>query len=323
MAIKVIIGQLDVTELVQSATTSGNATTFDRKLNLKITGTIDGRKRALNVEEGARVLYYVDDVLDFVGVLFAQDIESYGDMNLIAYDTNIYLAKSNDSFIIKNKKASDVIKQIARDYGIEIGQIDDTGYVIPYYKAEGTLREIILKVLNLTKRQTGLSYFIGNDKGKLTLKKGAKPSERYVLSAGENLLSATYHRTIDGTKTQIKVIGGTKGKETVITVKDSDKRVKYGVLQEVEIMDESATPSQVKQRAETLIKQKARLEETLDVEVLGVREVKTGTAVRFFDEMTGAPGDYYVAADTHEYKAGLHTMSLSLERTYELEYIET
>lgn len=155
-----------------------------------------------------------------------------------------------------------------------------------------------------------------DDKGKLTLKHGASDT-MYVFKDGENLISATYSRSIEDTKTQAKVIGGKKGKETAVTVKSKAMIPKYGVLQAYEVMDESASPSQIRQRAQTLLQQQAVVEEQLSIEVLGVPEVDVGTPVYFSNQMTKRAGAYFVTAITHNH-AEVYTMSLELSRTFEL-----
>lgn len=321
--IKVLLhGTTDITPLVESATVSGDSTKFHRQLTLNLTNTNDGRKQVLTIDEGSRISLRYNNALKFVGIVFATDISSDGTMSITAYDSNIYLAKSNDSRIFVNKKASDIIRLIAKDFGIETGEIADTGYVIPYLRlADNTLFDMILKALTLTRKQTGRRFFISNDGGKLVLKGGAD-GQRYVFKDGINLISASYSRSIEDTKTQAKVIGGEKGKETVVVVKDDAIRQKYGVLQALEIMDEKATASQVKQRAQTILKEQSQVREQLNIDVLGVLEVDVGTPVYVQNEMTRTNGAYYVTSVSHEFSSDVYTMSLELTRTYELPDID-
>lgn len=320
--IRLVKNTTDITSFVKTVKTSGSSEKFNRVLDAEMLATADGRKRAYTIELGSTVKFYVNGVLDFVGVVFSLDTSTDGSLNFTAYDSNVYLAKSQDTRIYKNKKASDIIRIIASDFGIKTGEIADTGYVIPFLMMKNrSLREHIAAALTLTRNQTGKRFFVWNEAGKLTLREGKAPAYRYVLSAGKNLMSVSYSRSIEDTKTQVKVIGGKKGKETVVISKDNDKRAKYGVLQAVEVMDEKASPSQVKQRVSILLKEQSKVAEQLTVEAMGVREVKTGTAVSLRDDMTGASGNYYVTNDTHTYSAGLHTMSLELTYTFELEQV--
>lgn len=324
MTLKVVInGTDDITSFVSSVNLSGDTSKFNRQLDVAIHSTSDGRKASVKVTVGDKVTFRYKNDLRFIGIVFKVDLSSDGTLSLTAYDSNVYLAKSNDNRIFLNKKASEIIRILAKDFGIPIGDIADTGFVIPYLKFQNkTLYDMVLTSLTLTRNQTGKRFFIGNSAGKLTLFEGAKVSKRYVFKDRENLISASYSQSIEDTKTQIKVIGGKKGKETTVIVKDDAKRQKYGVLQIVEVLDEKATPSQVKQRAATLLKQKSTVFEQLSVEVLGVPEVDVGTPVYISNQMTNTNGAYFVTMVKHSYTSGLHTMSLELTRTYELPDIE-
>lgn len=315
----ILNNKLDISQYVIDATYSGDSTKFNHTLNLTLNMTQDGRKRALTFSEGDVLVFRSYGVVRFIGYVFAQERSSSGTVTITAYDSNVYLAKSTDSRIFKNKKASDIVRALAKDFEITTGAIADTGYVIPFLRMSNkTLYDMVLTALTLTRRQTGKRYFIGNDKGKLTLVEGVKTPKRYIFKDGENLISATYSRSIEDTKTQVKVIGGKQGKETVVTVKNNTARKKYGVLQALELMDEKATASQVKQRATTLLKEQSAVSEQFNVEVVGVPEVDIGTAVYIQNAMTNTNGAFYVTSVTHTYSAGLHTMSLELTRTYEL-----
>lgn len=320
MNIEMILGNNTIiSDFVESVEYSGDSTKFNRQLTVSLNGTADGRTMAFDIQEGAALSFKYEGHTKFVGIVFSKDISSDGKVSITAYDSNVYLSKSNDNRIFINKKASDIVRLLARDFGILIGSISDTGYVIPYLKFQNTtLFDMILTALQLTRKQTGKRFFVGNNRGKLVLFAGANPSTRYIFKDGQNLISASYSRSIDEVKTQAKVIGGEKGKETVIVVRDDAARRKYGVLQVVEVMDEKATASQVKQRASALLKENSQASEQLNVEVLGVIAVDVGSAVYIQNAMTKTSGGYYVTSISQSFSDGLFTMSLELSRTYEL-----
>lgn len=321
--IRLIVGTSDISDFVKSVTLEGNSTQFHRTLTVELLATSDGRKPAIKVEEGKDVAFLYNDKIRFRGVLFSQEISSDGSLSFVAYDSNIYLAKNTDSKLFREKKASDILTILTRDFGIPTGSIADSGYVIPYLRLSNlTLHDMVLKALTVTQRQTGKRFFIGNSNGKLTLNAGVEAKSFLLASDGQNLMNVTYSRSIDDTKTQAKVIGGPKGKETVVVVKDDAKRAKYGTLQAYEEMDEKATPSQIKQRAATLLREQSGVKEQLSVEVLGDITVDIGTAIYVRNAMTSTNGGYYVTNVRHNIANSLHTMELELTRTYELPDID-
>jgi len=319
MTLKIVLdGKLDISELVKGVKLSGHSQKFNRQLDVDIIATTDGRTPTLNVELGSSIAFYYEDKLRYTGVVFALDLTSSGDMTLTTYDANIYLAKSQDTRIFTNKKASDIIRILANDFGIAVGQIADTGYVIPYLKlANQSLFDMITKALVLTYKQTGKRYFVGNDNGKLTLTAGVSKTT-YLFSDKQNLISASYTRSIEDVITQVKVIGGAKGKETVIIAKDDEKRKKYGVLQIVEEMDEESPESQIKQRAQTLLAENSKESEQFSIDTLGVIEVDVGTPVYVYNEMTRTNRAFYVTDISHNISSDIYTMSMQLTRTLEL-----
>lgn len=311
--------KLDISEYVVSASLSGDSNKFNRDLSLQINMTQDGRKRGITIMEGDVLVFRSYNEVRFIGYVFAQERSSDGMVSVTAYDSNIYLAKSTDSRVFTNKKASDIIRLLANDFGVPIGDIADTGYVIPVLRLSNkTIYDMILTALTLTEKQTGKRFFVSNVKGKLTLTAGAKSTQYFVFKDGENLISASYSRSIEDLKTQVKVIGGKKGAETVITAKNEGARKKYGILQALEVLDESATASQIKQRAQTALKEQSAVAEQFNIDVPGVPEVDVGSAVYVQNEMTSVSGAFYVTSVTHNYGDGLHTMSLELSRTFEL-----
>lgn len=324
MSAEILInGNVDISDFVKSVEYSGDTTKFNRQLSVNLLATADGRSQAFQLSEGSSITFKYDGVIKFVGIVFSTELTSNGDLSVTAYDSNVYLAKSSDNRIFINKKASEIIQILARDFGILIGSVADTGYVIPYLKFQNTsLFDMVLTALTLTQKQTGKRYFVSNERGKLTLKAGAAATTRYVFRDGDNLISATYSRSIEDVKTQVKVVGGAKGKETVIIARDDAARRKYGVLQAVEVLDEKATASQIKQRASTLLKEQAQVSEQLNVETLGVLAVDVGSPVYIQNEMTKTSRAYFVTNITQSFSSEVFTMSLELSSTYELPEIQ-
>lgn len=316
-------GETDVSAFVKNVTLSGHVSKFNREITVEFHTTIDGRTPEIYVDEGDQLTYRYNGKLRFIGIVFDMEITSDGSLRAVAYDSNVYLTKSKDTRIFTNKKASDIIKILAQDFEIPLGDIEDTGYVIPYLKLPNkSLSDMVKVALKRTRQQTGKRFFISNKAGRLTLTSVAKPQKYFVFKDGSNLISAKYSRSIEDMITQVRVIGGPKGKETSVIVKDDTKRKQYGVIQALEILDEKATASQVKQRASTILKESSQVAESLSVEVLGIPEVDVGSAVYVINEMTQTNGAYFVESVSHKYSSAMHTMSLTLTRTFELPDIE-
>lgn len=323
MTVEIIYDNKDISGFVKDVKWSGSSGKFNRQLDVSFMMSNNLRKVDLRIVEGRSITFKYGKKTLFHGIVFSVDTDSDGSMSITCYDPNIYLTKSNDIRKFENMKASDIVRRLARDSGISVESIDDTGYVIPLLILRNkSLYEMILTALTLTRKQTGKRFFVMNEGGKLTLRATENNPDRYVIKAGTNLMSASYSRTIEETKTQVKVTGGDKKKPFTHVVKNDGLRKKYGVMQHVEEMDEKATSSQVKQQATTLLKELSVVDDQANIEALGVAEVVTGTPVYVVEPMTGLSGGYYVTDDSHTFKDGLHTMSLEITRTYDLPPIE-
>lgn len=320
--IKVWLRDLDITDFVESATTEGHVEKPNRSFALSLMNTADGRSKAIKVNTGDAVKFYVDGVREFVGIVFDASIDESGKHTLTCYDRNIYLLKSNDTRAFRNKKASDIIKSLAKDFGIPLGTIEDTGYVIPtLILREHSLFDMMNKALVLTRKQTGKRFFLTSTDGKLQLKRHVNNINPWVIEAGANLISAGYSISVEETKTQVKVTGG-KANKLTHSVKSVSSQKLYGIMQHIEEMDEKATSSQVKQRAETLLKELNVINDQANIYAVGIIDVKTGSGIYVREPMTGIAGGYYVSSDIHTFTNGMHTMELEISKSLEMPNVE-
>lgn len=151
-------GFTDLSSFVKSISINGNSTQFYRTCSIEFIATENGRKPAFKLEEGANVAFTYEETPVYRLSLLAK-IDQDGNLSVTAYDANVYLYKSTNTRIFKNKKASDIIRILAADAGVPYGQIADTGYVIPYLRLSNmTLADMALKALTLTRRQTGKRF---------------------------------------------------------------------------------------------------------------------------------------------------------------------
>lgn len=322
MITRLLIRDIDVADFVTSATWAGHSEKPNRTLTLNFKNTADGRRKAFVVNNGEAIQYYIDGRRIFIGVVFATVINDAGDMSVTCYDRNYYTLKSNATRQFKNKKASDIVKQIAKDFGIPVGTIEDTGFVIPKLILRNkSLYEMMLMALSLTYKQTGKRFFFGNSDGKLTISQHKNNVTPWILAAGSNLTSAGYSISIEDTKTQVYVTGGKDNKLTH-TAKSVASQKLYGIMQHYEEMDEKATQSQVKQRAESLLKELNVLNDQASVSAIGILDVVTGCGIYVREPMTGLGGGYYVTGDSHTFSDGNHVMQLEISRSLEMPPIE-
>lgn len=122
------------------------------------------------ITEGDLVTLTYGDKKVFVGYIFDRKIDKSGVISVTAYDQLKYW-NNTDTYVFENIKASEVIKRIAKDYGMSIGTIEDTGVVIPSIVEDNqTLTDIAHNALDKTVAASKNVYVFYDDCGKLALK---------------------------------------------------------------------------------------------------------------------------------------------------------
>jgi hypothetical protein len=321
--IKVVYDGIDITSMVKSVDWSGHIEKPNRELSVSVINTANGRTQLISIVNGKSIEFFNDGIRLFRGVIFANEIDSQGNLSLTAYDENIYLLKNNESRKFSNMKASDIVMRLCKDFGIPYGAIEDTEYVIPKLMIRNkSLYETVRIALTLTQKQTGKRFLFGNKDGKLILFKFTNSTSKWIIDSYTNLTNARYSQSIEDTKTQVKVTSRDGKAPIEVTVKNDSLSKSFGIMQYVEEMDEKAKRSQIEQRAKSLLKEFGVINDQATVEAIGIDEVISATSIYVREPMTKILGGYYVSSDSHHYENGAHTMSLEISATYDLPPIE-
>lgn len=108
------------------------------------------KDKVLNIEEGDLVNFKVNGKLVFVGYIFEKKRSKDNFIEVTAYDQCKYL-KSEGYYVFDGKKtASELIKALAEDLAIKVGDITPTTYKISYIYDGKTYQDIILDMLKQT-----------------------------------------------------------------------------------------------------------------------------------------------------------------------------
>jgi len=193
--------------------------------------------------EGSSVNLIVDGKTIFFGFVFTKQRDKTNENGLIkctAYDQIRYL-KNKDTYVYANKSAGAFIKMVAGDYGLRLGTIEPTGYVIPSRTEENTtLLDMIENALDLELTNQKEMFILYDDAGKLTLKNISSMRVPLLIDAetGENY---DYTSSIDEqTYNQIKLTYDNEetGKREIYIAKDSSHINQWGILQYFDTLKE-------------------------------------------------------------------------------------
>ncbi len=295
-----------------------------RRADIVINNTKDGITPLTTFEEGRELSVYDDDGTELLrGITFSQTINSRGRTQLTVYDENTYLTKNSDTRKFVNVKASDIIRRLCNDFDVPIGNISDTGYVIPkMILREMTIWEMMITALTETRKQTGRRFYVYSEGGRLHVAERKEKVAVLAIERGTNLLYASYYRSIEELRNRVKVYAGSEDGAKSVTVRSQSLIDRYGLMQHVETIEEDATESALRQRANELLEQRGVIDDEAQVEAIGDVNVRAGMAVYVVEPMTGIVGSYYVSTDEHVFENGTHKMYLTLTATDELPTLE-
>lgn len=320
--INVIYDGIYIDPLVSSVRWSGDIMQACRSLEVSLLNTEDGLKRRFDFQEGKEVLLLKDGKELFRGVLFSQSINAQGAQTLKAYDENVYLTKNTTSVVVRNQRADQVIASLCAEFGIPVGTLADTGYVISKMILRGkTLWDIFVTMLTETTKQNGRRFWVTSREGKLHLLERKTQVTRWVLERGVNILDASYDRSIEEMRTQVRV-ESSKDSNLVAVVKNDEMIKLYGVMQHYEQVSDDKSAAELVELAKKLLNQLCVIEDTASITALGNEEVIAGSAVYVEEAMTGIVGGFYVSTDAHTFQNGTHTMQLTLTATDDLPQLE-
>lgn len=322
MSYRLMLGKDDISDFLVTARWEGSVSRFSRSLDVELKNTRNNNTRAFDVANGQVVEFYVNNRRLFVGVVFRVSISSEGNMSITCHDRSHYLLKSVATRTFKNRRASDILRALASDFSIPLGEIEQTGYVIPYLRlVDHMIGDMVAKAYSLDYKQTGKEYFAQTLDGKLNKRQPKGIISPWLLKRGANIVSAQYSIQIEELRNRVTVTGG-KDKSITHTVNDTKSQNTYGLMAHVENMDEKANASQVKQRAAALLKEMNVQDDEATLTAVGIIDVIAGSGVYVQEPMTGIVGGYYVASDTHTFSANQHLMTLELVRDLEMPTLE-
>ncbi len=271
----------------------------------------------LDFQEGNPVRMWHGNVAVFKGFVFTKKRNKDDVITVTAYDQLRYL-KNKDIYPIVNETASSVIKNLAADFQLVLGDIVDTKYVIPKYRGSNeAVIDIIQSALDLTMESTKEIFVFYDEFGKLMLK-NIDDMHVDILIDAETAEDFDYESSIDkDTYNRIKLYYDDKeeGRRKVWMPYDSNTIAKWGVLQ----MTESVNPKKAlnyQEKADALLKLHNRVRRSLSVSnAAGDNRVRAGAGVMVNLNLGDISIDgkwMMVESAKHKYSNNQHCMDLTL-----------
>ncbi len=268
----------------------------------------------IDFAEGDAVRLRIDGNNVFLGFVFKKQRDKEHIISVTAYDQLRYL-KNKDAYVFTAQKASGMIKAIADDYGLQTGDIADTGFVfLSRTEKNITLFDIIQNALDLTLENTKQMYVMYDDFGKITLK-SLDNMRLDLLIDEESGSNFDYTSSIDSnTYNQVKLLyeseKGEYGKPYFAF--DSGNINQWGVLQYFDTLKEGENGQAKANALLDLYNKKTR---NLSIKnALGDVRVRAGSLVPVILNLGDIEVSNYFLVEKckHEFKNNEHFMDLNL-----------
>ncbi|NFC76759.1 hypothetical protein EXM99_08365 [Clostridium botulinum] len=280
------------------------------------------KDKQITINNGDVISFKIDGHKVFYGYVFENEGSKNPVIKVNAYDQLRYLL-FNDTYVFKNKKASQILIQIAKDIGLRVGTIEDTGYVIPQLlEDDKKLLDIIYSSLEKTLMNNKRTYTLYDDFGYLNLKNINNMKQPVVISDDNNLGDYDWKNSIDSdTYNRVKIVRDnkdTKGRDVYIA-QDSRNIAKWGRLQYYKKVDEKMNKAQIQEMVNAALKLKNRetktlkLKDVISTDIAADLKLRAGSGVYVDIKEKGIKQYYLIEEATHKFSKGQLVMDFDLK----------
>lgn len=265
--------------------------------------------------EGDVVRFSVDGELQFYGWVFTKNKDRWGQIEVTCYDRLRYL-KANASYAFYNQTVGDIVRQIAGDLQVDVGELENTGYSIPsLIEEDQSCLDIIGSAIQQTLLNTGKIYVLFDNGDGLCVKEAGNMKSDVMIGQESYLTDYHYQTDIDQqTYNSIKLSRPNEetGRSDVFIAQDSNTIGRWGLLQLYQTVDGDMNDAQIMAQAKTSLQYYNRRMRTLSAETLGVNGLRAGQMVLVkIPDLGDISLDQYVLLErvTHTWENDTHTMS--------------
>lgn len=267
--------------------------------------------------EGDRVCFWYGTTPMFMGYVFTKQRDKDGQIQVTAYDQLRYL-NNKFTYTFVKKTASDIIKMITDDFGLQIGSIENTQYPIPSYLGRNkALFDIILETLSETTTQTGKLYTLYDNFGSIELK-SMDNMLTTVLVDSETAENFNYTSSIDE-ETYNKIVLDYVDENNVhkpYSASDSSNINQWGLLQ---YFEEISVESIAQHKADSLLELYNKKTRKLTIDnAFGNTLVRAGSLVVVRLNLGDIVTNNYMLIDkvTHKFNENYYSMDLTLNGSW-------
>lgn len=308
----------DVSDYIVQATSSGARGKAPRDLKVTLLDSEQFAQINTNPGDGLLCTFLVDGKEFFRGIVVSDSRGNGRTVEIKCMDNAMYLTKNKGSFTFKKKTATQIFRSVCKKAKLPIGGAVNTKFKIKELTKKGTTYwDVIEDALAQTYSSIGRRYYVCSVKGKLYLKLRTEQSNMVYASPDTNTTTYTQTRSIENTFTKLQLYSSTtKKKKTTTKVKktvtNKALQAKIGTMVDVESVDTKIKKSELKKKASTWLKETSVVNKKMSWEGIGDTEAISGKAITVHIPHIGLNRVLYIDSDTHTWKNGSYTMSLTL-----------
>ena len=268
----------------------------------------------ISFTEGDAVRLKVNGQNVFYGFIFKKQRDKEQIITVTAYDQLRYL-KNKDTIVYENKTAGELIQMIAKDYMMQTGTIEDTGFKIKSRVEENTsLFDMIQNALDMTLENQKYMYVMYDDFGKIALK-GLDNMRLNLLIVEETGENFDYTSSIDSNtynKVKLTYDNEKTGTREVYIAQDSSNMNAWGVLQYFDTLQEGENG---KAKADALLSLYNKKTRNLTIKnAFGDVRVRAGSMIVVIMDLGDVKLKNLMLVEKckHEFKESQHFMTLTL-----------
>lgn len=298
----------NITEMCRSITWSGDYRDVSRTLDFSpLVSDLDTNLPQAPVELGGSAQFWVNSEL----LMDAFSLERVRDslsstIDVTAYDRGLYLARNSKFMRVEESTPEAVTAALCSEYGIEAGEIAETGVKLSRNFLGVSLYKIIMTMYTLAADQTGKKYRLRFRGRRLEVIEMGLTQESILLKPGCNLLSCTARESASKVINSVAIYDD---ECNLLSVEEDAGTVSlYGLMQEAIKASAYDDPAA---HAKQVLKENG-LQTTITLQALGNLKLITGNTVVIHEPITNTYGLFWIMSDTHTWKKGVYQTKISV-----------
>lgn len=263
------------------------------------------------IEVGNSVRLTTEGNLMFIGIVIDVETTKF-QKSIKCLDFHFYLNKNKLIVQFNNIDASGAIQNVLGEVSVSTGSFESIATAITKIYKNNTVAEIIEDILKQVLEETGEKYLLEIDESnKFNLIKYKKIN----VKADYNFIGAiTKSESMNEMKNVILVTSNDQEEMSILHMAEDGSSIKkYGQLQEIIQVDPNKDISNVRNIAETKLKELNKVFTNASVEVFGNSSLKSGRLLNVTNEEFGLSGSFLIKSCTHKWEKGRHITSMDLE----------